>query len=444
MQNKDAYEVVVDDSLRLSKKIKVLGGIKGTCTQIVYPTHVVSPQNTQVFEFEARQIPYAVRYNSFRVGCWLDIVTADGSKLTTADRTLENAVATPHVAPVDGFAHQLWKSVRLRVNGTELTRTDSHYGIIAHHNHLIQTNAEQKKLSKLEGYHDGNIDWSSEAGSDHVARGLQFLKSQKVYVEARIKDAIFDSSYYCMPGSTMQLSLERNSDKYLLIVKSGAVNYRMRIHDLHLKMTATYLDDHGLNLIKQQPSLKHMVLAPYWEVDMRLLNEGNDTYEFRGINQHRIGEKLNIIFIPKAAFQGTYDTSPTTFKRLELDSIVCNVQGQIFPSTPIVITKNESINATYNSTLRHFMEFIHCNQMENAGVSHTQYHYKHTIYTIPIAPSAAYASVRSIEHSSPQFSVTVKLHSNLGDDLYMFVLSSMAHVYKVQNDQSILDVSHLH
>jgi len=266
--------------------------------EIITPT---AGLNNKVFEFtiDPKEDSF-LNLQSIYLTCKLRVTTADGGNIKSSytaaetqivndgkkdDATAEQKQAYANlrkidlVAPASNFLHNLWQSVTVKINDTEINPKSSlNYRFKAFLETILTYSKDNSRLTAQGFYPGDSFDYSLNRtkaaeithlnqikGNDSQFKRLMLIiESKEVELTGQLHHDVFNCDNYLAPNNKLNIILTRTDDSIPLQYPSGS-EYKVKIEELSLSVKRVHLKDAAFSKI-MRPLAIQRYLTPYTEV----------------------------------------------------------------------------------------------------------------------------------------------------------------------------------
>ena len=292
--------------------------------------------SSSVIEFDIKALPgkiYDVKSMTlfFKMGIRKK-VDGDWVKLEQTD--------IPKIGVCNNTPQAIWSSATVKVFDTEIgDSTGNTYPYLSYLQTLLSARkgVQDTLLERRSFIKDEATKWEAinDATSATRRRSAYFKKEWRPFIIPIHNDLQTIGGNFLPPNTKMTVTLKRNPDDFVLI-KTGEVEYKIVVDDVHLKMFSMTPTPAALNRFytrfKYKPptlSFSQNVLKTY------TVTKGNYDLSchnlFFGDN---LPDQVFVVMVNQEAFNGTTTKDPFKFEHFDLTSANLVVNGASEPSIP--------------------------------------------------------------------------------------------------------------
>ena len=258
----------------------------------------------------------------------------------------DGSVPNVSVGVCDLLLQSLFHSVELQLNQKIIQGGEGCYGYKAYIESLLNRTEEEKNSQlqaegfcpeKPEDMENINID-DLETGNEAMAwRSRDFLRGRIGDLMGHLRVDFFETDRLLVPGVDMQLKFFPQKDDFVLkyALGNGGSRYKIRIHDIFLRMTRVQLEA-SLHATLEQTLSSHPALYPFLQTRVKALNlpTGVRSFAFEDVFTGDVPSVLIAALVNASAFEGHVEKNPFNFHHCFMDNIAVQVDGQYVPNPP--------------------------------------------------------------------------------------------------------------
>jgi len=279
-------------------------------------------------------------------------------ELTVKKSDNTNVLTADVLGLANNLAHTLFKQINVRLNGTLISPQTDTYHLKAYIETLLNHDrddgetiltpngwynclgvpddgdADELTANKLDTTHANYADLPQDL-KNLVQGRLQFLDGDAVTLRFKPYLEVFYLSKLLVPGVQIQIDMYFNAPAMWTIRWAGASTLRLTEADVNVRLF--------LAQVRVTPSVYREIMTnmksgrvvtyPTVRGEIRTYSHPNDNRHFEGSNpfHNHLPNRLVVLLLKQAAFNGTITESPFNFGKFNLASIKQLVRGEEYP-----------------------------------------------------------------------------------------------------------------
>ena len=255
---------------------------------------------------------------------------------------------TKNIGLCNNTPQAVWSNASIKVVDTEIgDSTGNTYPFLSYLQTLLSARkgVEKTLLERRNFIKDEPMEWESlNDGTKNRARAASFTKEWLPFIIPLHNDLQTIEGHFLPPNTKMTVTLKRSPDEFVLM-KTGDIEYKIVLDDIHLKMftmtpTPTALNRFYTRFRNKPPKLSYTqnvlktYTVPSGNLDLSCHNL------FFGDN---LPDQVFVVMVDQKAFNGTTTKDPFKFQHFDLTSANLVVNSVSEPSTPY------AFDVTYNN-----------------------------------------------------------------------------------------------
>jgi len=279
-------------------------------------------------------------------------------ELTVKKSDATNLLTADVLGVANNLAHTLFKQINVRLNGTLISPQTDTYHIKAYIETLLNHDrhdgesiltpsgwynclgvpddgdADELTANKLDTTHANYADLPQDL-KNLVQSRLQFLDGDAVTLRFKPFLEVFHLSKLLVPGVQIQIDMYFNTPAMWTIRWAGASTLRLTEADVKVRLFLSQVRVTPSVYREIMTSMKGGRVATYPTVrgEIRTYSHPNDNRHFECSNpfHNKLPNRLVVVMLKQAAFNGTITESPFNFGKFNLASIKQLVRGEAYP-----------------------------------------------------------------------------------------------------------------
>ena len=291
-----------------------------------------------------------------------------------------NLVEANVMALVNNLAHSLFKQINVRLNGTLISpQTDTyHYKAFietllnfdrddgetlltpaAWYNHLQIIDDGAAGEFTANALNPAHNDYAALAADrkNLVQSRLQFLGGHRVTLRFKPFLEVFNLSKLLVPGVQVQIDMYFNDPSIWGLRWHGADTFRILEEDVNVRLF--------LSQVRVTPSIYRSIMVerksgkvatyPTVRSEIRTYSHPNDNRHFECSNpfHNQIPNRLVVVLINQAAFNGDYGMNPFSFRKYNVSTIRQLIRGEEYPYETLELQHDDA-----SKDLRGYQRFL--------------------------------------------------------------------------------------
>jgi hypothetical protein len=299
---------------------------------------------------------------------------------------MTNLAAGEDVAPIQLIGNTFMKNLRVRVNNRDVFNSNSLMAYKTYFTHELSYSPTAKMCHLNEaGYYSGMNDDSLESGAGHEARKALFAGSRTAQFVAKLDADIFSQPLFLLSHIEIEIEIEPNESKFLLVSPNGATRYHLEMQACKLYVKKmSLMDGLSLDIARKLEDKPARYAVRKSEMKSMFISQGR--YEFSAnLFQEQVPRRIILGLVANADYVGHLAKSPFNFQPFDVREISIAANGRQFPQThyDLAYTQNRYMRAFHD--MNEAIGFA--NTSDGNGITYAQYGKTHCIYVFNLTNS---------------------------------------------------------